>query len=205
MQFVATHNVTDKDVARATQLGARRRDLLLSICVVVVLVGVLAQVLYSFALYLSAVADAQDNLIKLLRFETDEIGVAVICWVSILVSLSLPVFLFYLIRSLAETLHPAWKVRRLIKNSEIIGSTTYTIDDRGVRSLRKQGADLFLPWTTFDGVRSDDEIAVLFSKNTPRFFVPLGAFGLARDDVLAEVKSRISQAKTRPLGADRMS
>jgi hypothetical protein len=104
------------------------------------------------------------------------------------------VFLFYAIRSLAETLHPAWRVRRLIKNSDIIGPTTYTIDDRGVRSLRKEGADVFLPWTTFDGVRSNAEIAVLVTKTRPKFFVPLGAFGLQRDELLAEIRSRVSRS-----------
>jgi hypothetical protein len=145
MQFVATHNVTANDVARAAQLGARRVDLLLSVIVVVVIVGILAQVLYSFALYLSAVTGAPEKLVGLLRFETGEIGIAALSWLSILVSLSLPVFLFYAIRSLADTLHPAWRVRRLMKNSDIIGPTTYTIDDRGVRSVRKEGAEVFCP------------------------------------------------------------
>ena len=194
MQFVATHNVTADDVARAAQLGARRVDLLLSIGVVVVLVGILAQVLYSFALYISAVADAPEKLVRLLRFETGEISVAALSWLSILVSLSLPVFLFYALRSLAETFHPVWRVRRLIKNLDIIGPTTYTIDDRGVRSLRKEGADVFLPWTTFDGVRSDVEIAVLLNNTRPKFFVPLGAFGMERDEVLAEIRSRVSRS-----------
>ena len=195
MQFVATHNVTADDVARAAQLGARRVDLLLSVIVVVVLVGILAQVLYSFALYLSAIADAPEKLVRLLRFETDEISAAALSWLSIVVSLSLPVFLFYALRSIAETLHPVWRVRRLIKTSDIIGPTTYTIDDRGVRSLREAGVDVFLPWTTFDGVRSDAEIAVLFSNTRPKFFVPLGAFGLGRDEVLAEITSRISRSR----------
>jgi len=194
MQFVATHNVTADDVARATKLGVRRVDLFLSVIVVVVIVGILAQVLYSFALYLSAVAHAPEKLVGLLRFETSEIGVAALSWLSILVSLSLPVFLFYAIRSLVDTLHPASRVRRLIRNSDIIGPTTYTIDDRGVRSVRKEGPEVFLPWTTFDGVRSDAQIAVLFSKTRPKFFVPLGAFGLERDEVLAEIRSRVSRS-----------
>jgi hypothetical protein len=194
MQFVATHNVTAHDVARAAQLGARRVDLLLSVIVVVVIVGILAEVLYSFGLYLSAVAEAPEKLVGLLRFESGDTGVAVLSWLSILVSLSLPVFLFYAIRSLADTLHPAWRVRRLIKNSDIIGPTTYTIDDRGVRSLKEEGADVFLPWTTFNGVRSNAEIVVLFSNNRPKFFVPLGAFGLERDEVLAAIRSRVSRS-----------
>src|SRR5262245_4181758 len=193
MQFVATHNVTADDVARAARLGARRVDLLLSVIVVVVLIGILAQVLYSFALYLSAVAHAPEKLIGLLWFETGEIGVAALTWLSILVSLLLPVFLFYGIRSLADTLHPARRVRRLVKNSDIIGPTTYTIDDRGVPSLRKDGADVFLPWTTLDGIRSDAEIAVLFRNTRPKFFVLLGAFGPQRDEVLTEIRSHISR------------
>jgi len=197
MQFVATHNVTADDVARAARLGARRVDLLLSVIVVVVLIGILVQVLYSFALYLSAVAHAPEKLVGLLRFETGEMGVAALTWLSILVSLLLPVFLFYAIRSLADALHPAWRVRRLVKNSDIIGPTTYTIDDRGVRFLGKEGADVFLPWTTFDGVRSDAEIVVLFSNTRPKFFVPLGAFGVERDKVLAEIRSRVSRSGKR--------
>ena len=169
----------------------RRVDLFLSVIVVVVIVGILAQVLYSF-LYLSAVAHAPEKLVGLLRFETSEIGVAALSWLSILVSLSLPVFLFYAIRALVDTLHPASRVRRLIRNSDIIGPTTYTIDDRGVRSVRKEGPEVFLPWTTFDGIRSDAQIAVLFSKTRPKFFVPLGAFGVERDKVLAEIRSRVS-------------
>ena len=88
MQFVATHNVTADDVACASRLGARRVDLLLSVIVVVVLIGILAQVLYSFALYLLAVAHAPEKLVGLLRFETGEIGVAALTWLSIL-------YLFY--------------------------------------------------------------------------------------------------------------
>ena len=84
MQFVATHNVTADDVACASRLGARRVDLLLSVIVVVVLIGILAQVLYSFALYLLAVAHAPEKLVGLLRFETGEIGVAALTWLSIL-------------------------------------------------------------------------------------------------------------------------
>lgn len=194
MLFVATHNVTAGDVARAARLGARKSELFLSVLVVLVLVGILAQVLYSFWLYLWAVADAPEKLIDLLRFETGEIGVTALSWLSILVSLLLPIFLFYAVRSLADALQPGRRVRRLIKNSDIVGPTTYTIDDRGVRSVGAGGAETFLPWTNFDGVRSDGEIAVLLSKSRPRFFVPLGAFGRERTDVLAEIRSRIARS-----------
>ena len=107
-------------------------------------------------------------------------------------TLSLPVFLFYAIRSLAEGIRPTWRLRRLMKNSDIIGPTTYTVDDRGVPSVRKGGAEVFLPWTTLDGLRCDAEIAVLMRKTQPAFFVPLTAFGQERKAVLAQIRSRIS-------------
>src|SRR5262245_49014656 len=100
MQFLATHYVTADDVARAGRLGARRADLLVSIFVIVVLVGILSQVLYSFALYLGAVVKSPGMLIELLRFETGGVGIAVLSWLSIFVTLSLPVFLFFAARSL---------------------------------------------------------------------------------------------------------
>jgi hypothetical protein len=194
MLFVATHNVTADDAARAARLGTRKADLVLSVVVVVVLVAILAQVLYAFAIYLSAVAGSPEKLIGLLRFETAELGVAVLSWLSILVTLLLPIFLFYAVRALVDTIHPAWRVRRLIKNSDVIGPTTYTLDDRGIRSVGAQGAEVFLAWTNFDGVRSDSEIAVLVSRNRPKFFVPLEAFGGERDKVLAEIRSRVSRS-----------
>lgn len=194
MLFVATHNVTADDVARAARLGARKVDFVLSVIVIVVLVAILAQVLYAFAIYLSAVSSSPEKLISLLRFETAELGVAVLSWLSILVTILLPIFLFYAVRALADAFHPAWRVRRLIKNSDVIGPTTYTIDDRGIRSAGAQGAEVFLPWTNFDGVRSDAKIAVLVSKSRPKFFVPLGAFGPEREKVLAEMRSRVSHS-----------
>jgi hypothetical protein len=51
MRFVAPHNVTVDDVVRAARLGVRRIDLLLSIFVVVVLIGILSQVFYSNLLF----------------------------------------------------------------------------------------------------------------------------------------------------------
>jgi hypothetical protein len=194
MLFVATHNVTADDVARAARLGARKQDIFLGIVVVLVLVGILAQVFYSFWLYLSAAAGAPQRFLAHLRFETGEPGVAVMSWLSILVSLLLPIFLFYAVRSLADALHPGRRVRRLAKKSDITGPTTYTIDDRGVRSVGAQGAETFLPWSAFDAVRSDAEIAVLLSKARPRFFLPLEAVGRERNNLLAEIKSRISRS-----------
>jgi hypothetical protein len=194
MQFVATHNVTADDVARATQLAARKVDLLLNIFVIVVLVGILSQVLYSFTLYLGAVVNSPARLIDLLRFESEGIGIAVLTWLSIIVALSLPVFLFYALRSLVETIYPAWRVRRLTKNSDMLGPTTYTIDDHGVRSVTKGGTDVFLPWTALDAVRCDAEVAVLMCSTRLMFFVPLAAFGHERDAVLAQIRSRISRS-----------
>jgi hypothetical protein len=192
MRFVATHNVTVDDVVRAAQLGVRRVDLLLSIFVVVVLIGILSQVFYSFTLYVVAVVNSPAQLIELLRFESGGIGIAMLSWLSIIVALSLPVFLFYALRSLAETLFPAWRVRRLTKNSDMIGPTTYIVDNDGVRSIKQGGADVFLPWTALDAVRCDAEVAVLMRSTQVMFFVPLAAFGDQREAVLAQIRSCIS-------------
>jgi len=178
----------------AARLGARKQDIFIGIVVVLVLAGILAQVLYSFWLYLSAAAGAPEKLIALLRFESANPGVALMSWLSIMVSLLLPVFLFYAVRSLADALNPGRRVRRLAKKSDITGPTTYTIDERGVRSVGARGAETFLPWSAFDAVRSDAEIAVLLSKARPRFFLPLEAFGRERNNLLAEIKSRISRS-----------
>ena len=192
MPFVATHDVTVDDVARAARLASRRADLLLSLFVIVVLIGILSQVLYSFSLYLWAVVQSPEMLVNLLRFQTGGVGAAALTWLSILVTLSLPVFLFYAIRSLAEAIRPAWRIRRLMKYSDSIGPTTYTIDVRGVRSVKTEGADIFLPWTAFDGLRCDAELAVLMRSKRPKFFVPLTAFGSERDAVLSQIRSNIS-------------
>jgi len=192
MEFVATHNVTASDVARATQLGARRTDLLLNVFVVVVIVAILSQVFYAFTLYLGAVVNSPGQFIDLLLFKSGETTNAALSWLSIIVTLSLPVFLFYALRSVGEAIFPAWRVRRLTKNSDIIGQTTYTIDDHGVRSITKGGTEVFLPWTALDGVRSDSEIAVLMRNTRPVFFVPLAAFGQERDALSVQIRSRVS-------------
>jgi hypothetical protein len=191
MQFVATHNVTADDVARVTQLAARKTDLLLNIFVTVVIIGILSQVFYAFTLYLGAVVNSPGKLVDLLLFKSAEITNAVFSWLSIIVTLSLPVFLFYALRSLVEAIYPPWRVRRLTKNSDIIGPTTYTIDDHGVRSVTRGGTEVFLPWTALDGVRCDAEIAVLMRNSRPLFFVPLAAFGQERDAVSAQIRARI--------------
>ena len=191
MRFVANHNVTPREAARAVRLTARRTDLLVRIFVVVVLIGILSQVLYAFALYLRAAAGSPAMLLHLLRFERGTAD-ALLAWLSIIVTLSLPVFLFYALRSLAETIHPALWVRRAIRNSDIIGPTTYTVDDDGVRAVRAGGTDVFMPWRSFDGMRSDGEVAALMRKTRLLFFVPLAAFGTDRDALLAQMRSQIS-------------
>jgi hypothetical protein len=192
VQFVATHNVTADDVARATQLAARWTDLLLNIFVVVVIVAILSQVFYAFTLYFGAIVNSPGKLIELLLFKSGETTNAALSWLSIIVTLSLPVFLFYAFRSLVETVYPAWRVRRLMKNADIIGPTTYTVDDHGIRSVKKGGAEVFLPWTVLDGLRCDGEIAVLMRNTRPMFFVPLAAFGRERDAVSAQMRARLS-------------
>jgi hypothetical protein len=193
MQFVAIHNVTPDDVARATRLTTRSTEVLLSIFVVLVLAAILSQVVYAFSLYLRAVTDYPQRLVDLLLGAG---GVeAVVAWLSIIVTLSLPIFLFYAVRSLAETIWPVWRVRRLIKSSDILGPTTYTIDDNGVRAVRSGGADTFQPWTSFDGLQCDERMAALTRKSRLLFFVPLVAFGTERDAVLAQLKSHVSAGK----------
>jgi hypothetical protein len=140
------------------------------IVVVVVLGAILSQVLYAFRLYARTAADSPDRLAALLRFESGA-GNAALAWISVLVTLCLPVFLFYSVRALAETLHPAWRVRRLMRDSDLCGATTYAIDDHGVRSTREGGSDVFIPWSAFDGLRSDTEIAVLLRRTRMLFFV----------------------------------
>lgn len=191
MQFVATHNVTVEDVMRAVKLTRRWTDVIAGIVVVVVLAAILTQVLYAFSLYLRAATDSPDRLVALLRFE-DGAGNSVLAWISVLVALCLPVFLFYSVRALAEILRPAWRARRLMRDSDLCGSTTYAIDDHGVRSTREGGSDVFIPWSAFDGLRDDTEIAVLLRRTRMLFFVPLQAFGADRGVVLAELRSAIS-------------
>jgi hypothetical protein len=191
MRFIARHNVTTNDLARAAKLAARWTDILLSIFVVVVIIAILSQVLYSFGLYLWAAAASPDMLFDLLRFRSADISIAVLSWISILVTLCLPAFLFFAMRSLLETIFPAWRVRRLVKTSDIIGPTTYTVDDRGIRSERDEGADVFLPWTAFDDIRCDAELAVLLRNRRAKFFVPLAAFGRDREAVLTQIRAAV--------------
>jgi hypothetical protein len=191
MRFVATHPVTVGDLMRAVRLTRRWTDLVVGTVVVVVLAAILSQVLYAFSLYLRAAADSPERLVALLRFQ-GEGGASVMAWVSVLVTLCLPVFLFFSVRALAETLRPAWRVRRLMRDSDLCGPTTYTIDDHGVRATREVGRDVFIPWSAFDGVRHDADIAVLLRKTRMLFFVPLQAFGADRDVVLGHLKSHIS-------------
>jgi hypothetical protein len=129
-------------------------------------------------------------LVDLLLFGDGPVN-AVVSGLSILVTLCLPIFLFYTVRSLAETIWPAWRARRMMKNSDIAGPTTYTIDDRGVRAVREGGSDVFFPWTAFDAIRHNGELAVLLRKAKPLFFVPVTAFGAQQQAVLAAMRDRI--------------
>jgi hypothetical protein len=191
MRFVATHNVTLDDLTHAVQLTRRWTDLLVGMVVVVVLAAVLSQVLYAFSLYLRAATDSPDRLVALLRFEGGPADAA-LAWTSVLVTLCLPVFLFYSVRALAETMRPAWRARRLMRDSDLCGAITYAIDDHGVRSTKEGGSDVFIPWSAFDGVRNDTEIVVLLRRTQMLFFVPLRAFGADRGVVLAQLRSHIS-------------
>jgi hypothetical protein len=195
MQFVATHDVTAEDVARAAQLTTRWTDILLSVTVVVVLAAILSQVLYAFWVYLRAVIDYQANFADLLRLNTGDIGNTVFAWLSIIVTLGLPIFLFFAVRSLAETIWPSRRVRRLMKNSNVIGPTTYTVSDEGIRAAKAGGADVFMPWSFFDGTQSDADIVALTQRGRTQFFVPLAAFGSQREAVFAHIRSRIQEGR----------
>jgi hypothetical protein len=105
---------------------------------------------------------------------------AVFVWLSILVTLGLPVFLFYSLRALAEAVFPIWRARRLTKTADLTGPITYTVDDLGVRSRRASGVDTFMPWASFDDMRNDAEFVTLTRGRQLQFFVPLAAFGPTR-------------------------
>jgi hypothetical protein len=118
-------------------------------------------------------------------------------WLSIIVTLGLPVFLFFALRSLAEAIWPSWRVRRLLKTSDMLGPTTYTIDDDGVRAVRSGGTDIFRPWTSFDGMRCDEQIAVLTRKGRPLVFVPLAPFG-ERDALVTQIRTHLVDTQAQP-------
>jgi hypothetical protein len=191
MPFVATHDVTAEDVTRAARLTTRWTDILLSVMVVAVLAAILLQVLYAFWLYLRAVTDYPANFVGLLRLDTGDMANTVFAWLSIIVTLGLPIFLFVAARSLAETIWPSRRVRRLIKHSNVTGPTTYTVSDEGVRATKSGGADTFMPWAFFDATQSDGDIAALTQRGRLMFFVPLAAFGPQREAVFAHIRSRI--------------
>jgi len=192
MPFVGTHNVTAEDIARAMRLARRPAEILLSVIVVIALAGILAQVLYAFFIYLTAATAAPGKLLDLLAMRDGPMN-ATLAWLSILTTAVLPVFLFFAVRALAETLWPVKRVRRLLTSSDMIGPTTYRIGEQGVRSARVGGTETFMPWATFDGVTSDSDIVALTKKGQLRFFVPLAAFGVRRDQVIAEIAAHIAQ------------
>src|SRR5688572_7161693 len=133
MQFTATHNVTVEDMAHAARLAARWRDVAINLAGIALMLFILAQVGFAFAFYVRAIVDNPDMPAKLLRFETGaELGWWT--WASVLVTLLLPVFLFYSVRLVVETLFPARRLRRLMKGSDMLGPTTYLVGDEGVRS-----------------------------------------------------------------------
>jgi len=164
--------------------------------VALVLAGILAQVVHSFWLYLTAATGSPDRLLELLFAHHGFVN-AVVAWLSIIVTLCLPLFLFYAFRALAETLSPTLRARRLLKTWDVCGPTTYTVDDAGVRSAREGGVDTFMPWASFDGLRSDAAIAALTNRKRLKFFVPIAAFGAQQREVLAQIQSRISSNQVR--------
>jgi hypothetical protein len=194
MPFTAAHDVTAEDVARAARLAMRTRDKFLGIGGGLIMVAVEVLVAYAFAIYVAAIVKSPAMLIDLLRFETGDLSTSLVTWLSVIITLLLPVFFFYTGRTLVESARPDWRVRRLVKGSDMLGPTTYTIDNEGVRSTKAAGSDVFLPWATFDGLRTDADLAVLTRKGQLRFFVPLQAFARDRDDVVTHLTSRVRSA-----------
>jgi hypothetical protein len=172
-------------------MAMRTRDKLLGIAGGVIMVAVEVLVAYAFAIYVAAIVKSPAMLIDLLRFEAGDRSNSVVTWLSLLVTLLLPVFFFYSLRTMVDCVRPDWRVRRLVKGSDMLGPTTYTIDNEGVRSTNASGSDVFLPWSTFDGIRTDADLAVLTRKGKLRFFVPLQAFARERDDVVTHLTSRV--------------
>jgi hypothetical protein len=194
MPFRAAHDVSAEDVALAARIAMRTRDKLLGLGGGLIMVAVEVLVAYAFAIYVVAIVKSPGMLVDLLRFETGDRGTSLVTWLSVLVTLLLPVFLFYSLRTLVDCVRPDWRVRRLVKGSDMLGQTTYTIDNEGVRSTKAAASDVFLPWSTFDGIRMDADLAVLTRKGKLRFFVPLQAFARERDDVVTHLTSRVQSA-----------
>src|SRR5215208_6223161 len=132
MQFTGTHELRTEDIARAMRLTTRPTEILLNVVVVVALIAILSQVLYAFLIYLKAAAGSPGKLLDLLLVHDGAIN-AVFGWLSILITLCLPLFLFYSMRALAEAVFPLWRARRLMKTADLTGAVTYTVNDLGVR------------------------------------------------------------------------
>ena len=196
MPFTGTHHVTADDYAHAVRLAARRRDVVLSLFAAAVLVVILFYVGWAFAIYVRAAVMAPDRLLDFLRFETGGPGTGLVSWLSVLVALALPVFGFFAVRAFLEALRPGRRVRRLMRRSDLLGPTTYRIDDEGVRSSTAAGPETFLPWTSFDGVRSDRRMAILTRQGSLRFFVPFAALGAERDTALAHIEAHVNSGRS---------
>ena len=198
MLFTGSHSVTVDDYEHAVRLAARPRDMVLSLISVLVLVVMLFYVGWAFALYAWAVLKSPDRLIELMRFELGG-GSGVLSWLSVLVSITLPVFLFFSLRALLESLLPARRVRRLMRRSDLLGPTTYRIDDEGVRSATAGGPETFLPWSSFDGLRSDSKMLVLTRHRLLRFFVPFAAFDENRESLVASIAAHVKGPNAAPV------
>jgi hypothetical protein len=191
MQFTGRHSLTVDDYVRAVRLAARKRDIILSAVTAVVLLLILMQVGWAFWVYTVAVIEEPVQLLDLLSFDGG-VGTSVIAWSSIVVTLLLPVFLYVALRALFDSLRPERRVRRMMRGSDLLGPTTYVIDEEGVRSATESGPQSFLPWSAFDGLRHDDAVAILTRNGTLRFFVPFAAFSSNREAVTAHLRSHVA-------------
>src|SRR5262249_21231511 len=120
MPFFGTHNVTAEDIARAMRLARRPVEVWFNAALAIVLAGILIQVLYSFFIYLRAASGAGEKLLGLLLMQDGAIN-GIVAWLSIATTGTLPVFLFYVLRTLAETIWPGLRVTRLSEASDLIG------------------------------------------------------------------------------------
>jgi hypothetical protein len=194
MQFTGTYHVSIDDYVHAARLARRGWESAYNIVGSLVILAILLQVWSSFALYVRTIVQSPQAMIELLRFNLGGAGAGSAAWLSVLVTLLLPVFLFYAIRTLIEALWPKRRIRRLLKGSDAFRPTNYHVDESGIRAQAVEGPDVFMPWTSFDTMRHDSDMAVLTRKKRMLFFVPLAAFGSERDAVLAHMASRVGDS-----------
>jgi hypothetical protein len=191
VQFTGTQTITADEFAHAAELAGPTRVAMLNIAGLAVTLIILLLIGWSFVFYVGEVVQAPNLLLEHMSFGRFGKEMGILSWLSLTVTMLLPVFLFYVLRALVEAFRPARGIRRLIKDSDMLGPTTYVIDDKGVRATVVHGPETFIPWESFDRARQDATMVILMRKGQLRLFVPLAAFGEARDAVVAYMASRL--------------